>query len=147
MSRLYIFPQEIISGASREKSNNCFSQGKYLHPIVWRIHVGTPSLANSCSSVQLETINKEGKVCACKSFLKGQAGRLDWMGAIHHAIVWVRKERRLAGFRIVCYWLVMWMDCQRIPKQVNQATKKFSDTSVSRMGEAWGNPSRLWTNS
>lgn len=61
---------------SNKSLKECFLQKKHVDPIVWRIHGGISSLENSCSRVELETINKEDKVCACKSFLKGQAGRL-----------------------------------------------------------------------
>lgn len=72
-----------------QKSQGIFfsQKKKNLDPIVWRIHGGIPSLANSRSTVELETINKEDKVCACKSFLKGQAERLARMGIIYQAIV------------------------------------------------------------
>lgn len=60
-----------------KRSNNWFSQGKHSHPMVWRVYGDTPILANPCSSLEQETMNKKEKVYACRSFLKGQAGQLD----------------------------------------------------------------------
>lgn len=87
--------------------------------------------------------------CACKGFQKGQASQLHWMGVIYQAVVWVGKERRLAGFRILCYCLenVMRMACWRIPNRVNQETKEIWDTSVRREWEAWRDRSRTKPNS